>query len=99
MNEDQFEQLLERAYVNDAPTEIIAAVELEPGLVTKACEGHRQTILHNACLGGRVDLARNLVDRQADVHQRDTDGWDALMCASVNGHIPVMEFLLHAVRI
>jgi hypothetical protein len=35
------------------------------------------------------------VDRQADVHQRDTKwGQDALMYASQEGHIPVMEFLL-----
>ena len=44
--------------------------------------------------GGHADLARDLVDRQADVHQRDTGGYDALMCASFKGHIPVMEFLL-----
>ena len=94
MNEEQFNQLLDRAYHNEAPAEIIAAVELEPGLVTRACEGVGETILHLACQGGHVELARDLVDRQADVHQRNTIGWDALMYASHYGHIPVMEFLL-----
>jgi hypothetical protein len=47
-----------------------------------------------ACHGGQVDLARDLVDRSANVNQRDTLGQDALMYASFNGHIPVMEFLL-----
>ena len=94
MNEQQFEQLRGRAFRNEAPAEIISAVELEPGRVTRASEGSGQTILHNACAGGHVDLARDLVDRQANVHQGDTGGWDALMYASRYGHIPVMEFLL-----
>ena len=94
MNEQQFDQLLGRAGRNEAPAEIIAAVQLEPGLVTRAGEEHGFMILHSACYGGYVDLARDLVDRQAEVHQRGSVGWDALMCASVEGHIPVMEFLL-----
>ena len=96
MNEEQFDELLGRAESNAAHAEIIAAVDLEPGLrlVTRACEEYGQTILHIACRGGHVDLARDLVDRQADVHQRYTGGLDALIFASLNGHIPVMEFLL-----
>ena len=82
MNEQQFKQLLGRARRNEAPAEIIAAVELEPGLVTRGSEGNGQTILHNACHGGHVDLARDLVDRKADVHQRSTFRHDALMWAS-----------------
>ena len=70
MNEQQFDELLGAACSNRAPGEIIAAVELEPGLVTRAYEGSGHTILHLSCAGGHVDLARNFVDRQADVHQR-----------------------------
>ena len=69
-------------------------MELEPGLVTRGSEGHGRTILHLACSGGHVDLARDIVDRKADVHQQSTGGQDALMFASVGGHIPVIEFLL-----
>ena len=94
MNEEQFRQLLNRAYRNEAPAEILAAVEREPGLVTRASEVGGYTILHKASRWGHIDLARNLVDRKADVHQRTTKGWDALMFASAYGHIPVMEFLL-----
>jgi hypothetical protein len=94
MNEEQFWQLLRRAHRNEAPAEIIAAVELEPGLVTRASEEIGRTILHNACYGGHIDLTSGLVDRQADVHQRCTGGQDALMYAAQKGHIPVMEFLL-----
>jgi hypothetical protein len=94
MNEEQFRQLLGRARRNEAPAEILAAVELEPGLVTRASEGDGMTILHYACRGGHVDLVRDLVDRHSNVHQRSKYGTDALMYASSNNHIPVMEFLL-----
>ena len=94
MNAEQFGQLLKRAYLNEAPAEILAAVELEPGLVTRASEVGGYTILHNVCMGGHVDLARDLVDRQADVHQPSIYGTDALMFASQEGNIPVMEFLV-----
>jgi uncharacterized protein len=87
-------QLLGRACRNEAPA-VIAAVELEPGLVTRGSEEKGHTILHNACMGGHLDLVRDLVNRHSDVHQGSTTfGQDALIFASTNGHIPVMEFLL-----
>ena len=93
--EQQFEQFQRWAYRNEASAEIFAAVEQEPGLVTRGSERKGMTIIHAACAGGHVDLARDLLDRQADVHQRDIRcGFDALMCASISGHIPVIEFLL-----
>ena len=82
MNEQQFTQLLVRVFRNEAPAEILAAVELEPGLVTRASEGNGQTILYCACAGGHLDLARDFLDRRAELHQRDTIGVDALMYAS-----------------
>ena len=94
MNEEQFRQLLGRALRNEAPAEILAAVELEPGLVTRGSEAKGYTILHSACSGGHVDLARDLVDRRSNVHQRSTLGSDALMWAAQEGHIPVIEFLV-----
>jgi len=59
MNEEQFDELLDRAHRNEAPAEILAAVELEPGLVTRASGGSGETILHSASEGGHVDLARD----------------------------------------
>jgi ankyrin repeat protein len=80
MNAEQFRQLQERAFRNEAPAEILAVVELEPGIVIRGGE-YGKTILHSACQGGHIDLARDLVDRQADVHQRCAAGQDALIYA------------------
>ena len=94
MNEDQFQELLERAQRGEVPA-VLAALEQEPELVNRVCEVGESTILHGACHGGHVDLARVLLDdQQADLHQKCTLGWDALMWASASGHIPVIEFLL-----
>jgi hypothetical protein len=93
LTEDEFEELLGQAY-RGMIAPVLTAVNLDPGLITRASGEKGQTILQNACAGGHVDLTRDLVDRQADLDQRDTLGNDALMCASAYGHIPVMEFLL-----
>ena len=93
MDDENFQQLLELAQRGEAPA-VLAALEQEPGLVNRVCEVGESTILHGACSGGHVDLARVLLERQADLNQRCTLGWDALMWASASGHIPVIEFLL-----
>jgi len=93
MNEERFVELLRQAHRGEAPV-VLAAVELEPGLATRAAYGGGHTILHGASRGGHADLVRDLLDRQADLHQRSTVGQDSLMYASCNGHIPVIELLL-----
>ena len=93
MNEQQFKQLLNQAYSNQAPA-VLEALTLKPWLIDRANEGEGWTLLHRACQGGHVDLVRGLVGRHSDVHKRDMCGFDALMMASFYGHIPVMEFLL-----
>ena len=64
MNEEQFGQLLGRAYRNEAPAEILAAVELEPGLVTRAREGLGQTYSTTPAVGDTSTLpATSWTDR------------------------------------
>ena len=92
MNEQQFKQLQLQAYRGEAPA-VLAAVDNEPGLDTRGCEEYGGTLLHRTCLGGRVDLSRSLLDLKADVNQRDNDGVDALMNASIKGHCNVIELL------
>jgi len=92
MDNQQFDQL--RVQAEEGQTDVVlAAVDAEPGLVTRAgMEGW--TLLHEACGGGHVDLARGLLDRKANIHQRDNGGCDALMWASYNGHVPVLVLLI-----
>jgi 26S proteasome non-ATPase regulatory subunit 10 len=92
MNEQQFNQLMGQAHRGDAPA-VLAAVDNEPGLVTRGSEEHGSTLLHWACIGGQADLSRSLLDRKADVNQLTNRGWDALMAASAAGHCNVIELL------
>ena len=92
MNEQQFKQLWSLAYRGEAPA-VLAAVDNEPGLVTRGSEDNGFTLLLLACGGGQADLARSLLDRKAEVNQRTNDGRDALMAASVAGHCNVIELL------
>ena len=92
MDDDQFEQLQLQAYHGEAPV-VLAAVDNEPGLVTRGNEEHGVTLLLWACFGGQADLSRSLLDRKAQVNQRANDSADALMAASAGGHCNVIELL------
>ena len=91
MNEQQFSQLLGQAQ-DGTGSVVLAAVDNEPGLVTRGGDAGG-TLLHMACFGGRVDLVRSLLDRKADVNQPSNVGGDALMVASFKGHCNVIELL------
>ena len=92
MDNHQFEQLLIQASRGETDV-VLAAVNAEPGLVTRA-DVHGFALLHDACCWGHVDLARGLLDRKANIHQRANGGTDALMYASMNGHVPVLVLLI-----
>ena len=93
MDNQQFNQL--RIQARDGETDVVlAAVDAEPGLLTRADEDYGWTLLHRACSGGHVDLARGLLDRKANIRQRSNNGMDALMFASAHGHMPVLVLLI-----
>ena len=92
MNEQQFAQLQTQAHDGEAAV-VLAAVDNDPGLISRATEENGDTLFHGACLGGHVGLARRLLDRKADVNQRDNLGVDALMWASAAGHCNIIELL------
>ena len=95
MDEQQFEYLLRQSFQGKAGV-VLPAVDHEPGLVTRGGV-HGWTLLHRACMGEMVactDLARSLLDRKADVNQRDVNGLDALSQASFAGFVPTLELLV-----
>ena len=92
MNEIQFKELLKHAFLGKTAT-VLAAVDLDKTLVNRTNDdGH--SIFFNACRGGHLELAQNLLDRDFNINQQDTDGHDALMEATMNGSKPVVKFLL-----
>ena len=72
---------------------VFEACRQHQGLVLRADVGGYR-LLHRACGGRHLELARGLLDLGAVVDPRDNDGWDALMCASHNGHAAVVTLLL-----
>ena len=92
MNDQQFVLLLQQA-VDGETAAVLAAVDLDPVLTTRANE-RGERLLHRACSGGHLELATGLLDRGSDVHARDYDGEDALYWASCQGHLPVATLLL-----
>ena len=55
---------------------------------------HGHTVLMRAALDGNTERVRELIDRGADINQRDENGRTALMFAVVNMHYETMKVLL-----
>ena len=72
---------------------VFEACRQHQGLMLRAdVDGDR--LLHRACDGGHLELARGLLDLGAVVDARNNYGWDALMYASRNGYPAVVTLLL-----
>ena len=92
LTDAQFQALLWQAYYGETET-VLAAVKRDPRLATRANESGIR-LLSYACQRGRLELARGLLVLGAQINARDSDGWDALMTASRNGHLTVVGLLL-----
>ena len=94
MSEEEFDELCMKA-IEGKTAEVLAAVDQNQRLATRA-QGIGRTLLIWACIGDHDNpqLAQGLLERGANVHVRDGIGSDALMYASVSGHIAVITVLL-----
>ena len=52
------------------------------------------TALSMAAYEGHLDVVQELVERNAEINARNTDGWTALMGARVNGKADVAAYLV-----
>jgi len=86
MNDEAFNDLLDRAFHGHA-VEVLAAVDLDVGLVNRVGQGGL-TLLHWIFRGGHVELIQQLLERKADIHARDANGWDSLW-SSRSPHSPL----------
>ena len=95
MSEEEFDRLCNKAQQGKT-AEVLAAVDHDRRLATRA-DGDGNTLLICACISSHDNpqLAQGLLERGANVHARDSAGWDALMCASGRGHIAVITVLLN----
>ena len=93
MNDEAFNDLLDRAFHGHA-VEVLAAVDLDVGLVNRVGQGGL-TLLHWISRGGHVDLIQQLIERKADIHARDANGWDSVMWAAAHGRLEALTLLLN----
>ena len=94
MNDQAFNDLLWRAH-DGRTVDVLAAVDLDVGLVNRV--GQRgDTLLIMASWGGHVDLIQGLLERKADIHVRNADGWDSVICAAGNDNLPALTLLVNS---
>src|SRR5688500_20182950 len=55
---------------------------------------HGHTVLMRAALDGKTERVKELIDRGADINQRDDNGRTALMFAVINLHYQTIKVVL-----
>ena len=69
----------------------------EPAKVQATAED--SVLLWNACLNGRLDEVRSLLDLDGiDIHYSNKDGCTSLYIASQNGHIDIVKILIVLIK-
>lgn len=68
------------------------------GADVNARDNSGNTALHYAVREGRLDTVRLLLQHAADPYDRNDLGDDAIVTASLRGHIDVLKYLLRRVR-
>jgi ankyrin repeat protein len=77
--------------LRDSSLKVAQALIDWPKTAVEARTPQDESPLMMACLKGHIDLARKLIDRDADVNK---PGWTPLHYAATGGHIPIIEMLL-----
>ncbi|XP_048250649.1 uncharacterized protein LOC124152553 [Haliotis rufescens] len=68
---------------------------VKEGADVSLMDDNRHNILHVACLGGHVDMVKNVLSRKvADINSRGKYGRTPLMVAAENGHRQVFDLLV-----
>lgn len=73
--------------------QIMSRVEQDPNLVFKKLNGNK-TLLHFAAHDGRMDVARLLLSKGAEVNSKDDAGFTPLHVAAFSDHAEIVELLL-----
>ena len=59
---------------------------------------HGRTPLHSACASGSLEIVKLLLDRGANIHEKEADGGTALHIAAAEGNLKITEMLLLSVK-
>jgi hypothetical protein len=89
---DDFNRLLVSAETGEIDI-VLAALSQKPELIHESGVWGNN-LLHQASRGGQLKLVKSLLNRNANVNARSNMSWDALMCASSQNHITVVNLLL-----
>jgi len=93
MNDNDFDDLLGQAGHGHMQA-VLEAVDQDRRLATRARHWDRRTLLHEACEGENVELARGLLARGALVGVRKFLNYDATWIASEYDNVDLMRLLL-----
>ncbi|CAG8706848.1 21822_t:CDS:2, partial [Gigaspora rosea] len=74
--------------------EIVKWLIIDAGAIVDLEDQTGETALLKAAYSGHADVVAWLVRKQANIEQKDNDGWTALHNASAQGYLPIVKHLL-----
>ena len=87
----------EQPFPNGRPGTLGEGIDVRPGLaqeIDSIVDPIGRSPLIYACELGNFRWIKDLLDRGADIHTVDADGWNALHCAAYRGNLELLEYLL-----
>lgn len=81
---------------SEAIRELVASVPTNPFALVEATTRFGRSPLHVACIAGKDDAVRVLLDLRSDPAQRQKDGWMPIHLAARFGHEKVIKAMIEA---
>jgi ankyrin repeat protein len=54
----------------------------------------KYSALHYACIGGKLEIVKKLIEWGANIYLKDYRGWTAFDCAADNGYLEIVKLLI-----
>ncbi|XP_070176818.1 apoptosis-stimulating of p53 protein 2-like [Littorina saxatilis] len=93
----QHQQILREAVSNGDSSGLRRLLEAREGKINlNVLDTEGQSVLHESCQRGDLDLVKLLVRFGADVRLANRDGWSAVHIAAFGGHTDILLYLMKA---
>jgi hypothetical protein len=93
MDKEGFKKLLRLAYYGIVRL-LIASIDKEPSLVHRVSDDLQRMLIHEACIGGRIELVEALIARGSPVDPYERGMYSCVYYAASYNHLAVVSLLV-----
>ncbi len=94
MNHKMIEELIRAVETNDIDKFKSLINNKNVNIISLLCNSNEDSLLHLACKGGHIEIAKILIEEEANVHQSNKSRKTPLKIALEGGHIEITKLLI-----